>query len=140
MCRNGYISLEANSKGKLHRARAADLKEGTQLAQGVARAESVGKRLGGGAKARTGREEGQLPGITRIAGISEVGMIETLNASARSCRLRPSDTRNSRWSEKSICHAARPRKTLRPRSPSSPLGGIENALLLKLLPPGKPGP
>ena len=75
MCRNGDISLEAEAKGKLHRARAADLEEGTQLAQNVARAESVRKRFVGGAKARTGRES-QPPGIIPIAGISEVGMIE----------------------------------------------------------------
>ena len=103
MCRNGDISLEAQrarrappdrlatasrrapfcassskaeAKGQLHRARAANLEEGTQLTQDAARAESVSKRLGGGAKARTGRVESQLPGIPRIAGISEVGMIE----------------------------------------------------------------
>ena len=75
MCRNGDISLEAEAKGKLHRARAADLEERTQLAQDVARAESVSKRFGGGAKAGTGRES-QPPRSIRIAGISEVGMIE----------------------------------------------------------------
>src|SRR5580658_8652286 len=75
MCRNGDTSLEAETKGKLHRARAANLEGGTQLAQDVARAESVSKRFVGGAKSRTGRESkprGSIP----IAGISEVGMIE----------------------------------------------------------------
>jgi hypothetical protein len=62
MCRHGDISLEAEAKGKLHRARAADLEDGTHLAQDVARAESVSKRFVGGAKARTGRES-QPPGM-----------------------------------------------------------------------------
>src|ERR1700722_2820236 len=66
---------EAEAKGKLQRARAADLEEWTQLAHSVARAESISKRLGGGAKARTGCES-QPPGISIIAGISEIGMIE----------------------------------------------------------------
>ena len=76
MCRNRDISLEAEPKCKLHRARAADLENGAHLAQNVARTESVSKSLGSRAKARTGRVESQLPGILRIAGISEVGMIE----------------------------------------------------------------
>jgi hypothetical protein len=36
MCWNVNISLEAEAKGNLHRARAADLEEWTQLAQDVA--------------------------------------------------------------------------------------------------------
>ena len=75
MCRNGDTSLEAEAKGKLHRARAADLEGGTQLAQHVAAAESVSKRFVGGAKSRTGRESQPRRGIP-IAGIREVGMIE----------------------------------------------------------------
>jgi hypothetical protein len=75
MCRNGDISLEAEPKGKLHRARAADLEEWTQLAHHIGRIEAVSKRFGRGAKTRTGRES-QPPGSIWIAGISEVGMIE----------------------------------------------------------------
>ena len=75
MCRNGDTSLEVEAKGKLHRARAADLEGGTQLAQDVAPAESVSKRFVGGAKSRTGRES-QPCGSIPIDGIGEVGMIE----------------------------------------------------------------
>jgi hypothetical protein len=65
----------AEAKRKLHRARATDLEEWTQLAKHIVRAESVSKRFGGRAKARTGRES-QPPRSIWIAGISEVGMIE----------------------------------------------------------------
>jgi len=73
--------LEAEAKGKLHRARAADLEDRTHLARDVARAESVSKRFVGGAKAQTGRES-QPPGSSPIAGISEVGMIEDVERCA----------------------------------------------------------
>ena len=72
--------LEAEAKGKLHRARAADLEHRTHLAQDVARAESVSKRFVGGAKAQTGRES--QPGSSPIGGISEVGMIEDVERCA----------------------------------------------------------
>ena len=75
MCRNGDTSLEAETKGKLYRARAADLEGGTQLAQDVAWAESVSKRFVRGSKSRTGRER-KARGSIPIVGISEVGMIE----------------------------------------------------------------